>query len=54
MRDLNYQKFFVEGSTQVTQMDDYTSHNTYRLDVEGTKEILIRLPLMQEAMRDYG
>jgi UDP-N-acetylglucosamine 4,6-dehydratase/5-epimerase len=53
-RDLNYQKFFVEGSTQVAKLDDYTSHNTYRLDLEGTKEILMRLPLMQEAIRDNG
>lgn len=34
-RDLNYAKYFVEGETDVSQLDDYTSHNTERLDVEG-------------------
>lgn len=50
-RDLNYQKFFVEGETRISDLEDYTSHNTHRLDVEGTKEILMRLPIMQEAVR---
>jgi UDP-glucose 4-epimerase len=34
-RDLNYAKYFVEGETDVSMLDDYTSHNTERLDVEG-------------------
>mgnify|MGYP000017624646 CR=1 FL=1 len=50
-RDLNYQKFFVEGETRISDLEDYTSHNTRRLDVEGTKEVLMRLPIMQEAVR---
>ena len=36
-RDLNYDKYFVEGETQIAQIDDYTSHNTRRLDVEQVK-----------------
>jgi UDP-N-acetylglucosamine 4,6-dehydratase len=43
-RDLNYEKYFVEGEIEIAAMDDYTSHNTHRLDVEGVKEILLTLP----------
>ena len=32
-RDLNYDKYFVEGETQISELDDYTSHNTQRLNV---------------------
>lgn len=42
-RDLNYDKFFTEGSTEVSKIEDYHSHNTRRLDVEGMKEQLMRL-----------
>lgn len=39
-RDLNYDKYFVEGQQEIAQIDDYHSHNTVRLDVEGMKELL--------------
>ena len=39
-RDLNYDKYFVEGQEEIAQIDDYHSHNTQRLDVEGMKELL--------------
>jgi len=39
-RDLNYDKYFVEGQEEIAQIDDYHSHNTVRLDVEGMKELL--------------
>ncbi|MGE8637352.1 MAG: polysaccharide biosynthesis protein [Achromobacter sp.] len=42
-RDLNYKKYFVEGETHISELDDYTSHNTERLDVEGVKELLLKL-----------
>ncbi len=42
-RDLNYSKFFVEGEAKVNVAEDYTSHNTTRLDVEGTKNLLLKL-----------
>ena len=42
-RDLNYDKFFTEGSEEVSRIEDYHSHNTRRLDVEGMKEQLMRL-----------
>ena len=37
-RDLNYDKYFVEGETRISTIDDYTSHNTRRLDVEQVKQ----------------
>jgi UDP-N-acetylglucosamine 4,6-dehydratase len=39
-RDLNYSKYFVEGEVRISTQDDYTSHNTDRLDVEGVKKLL--------------
>ena len=47
-RDLNYDKFFKEGSEDVSRIEDYHSHNTRRLDVEGMKEQLLRLRFIQE------
>jgi len=47
-RDLNYGKFFTEGESKVSEVDDYTSHNTERLDVEGTKNLLLKLDLVRE------
>lgn len=47
-RDLNYDKFFVEGNEKVSIIEDYHSHNTARLDVEGMKEQLMRLRFIQE------
>jgi UDP-glucose 4-epimerase len=49
-RDLNYAKYFVEGETDVSTLDDYTSHNTERLDVEGVKKTLMKLDIIREAM----
>lgn len=46
-RDLNYAKFFSEGHQLVTLLDDYNSHNTKRLDVEGVKSLLKGLNLFQ-------
>ena len=47
-RDLNYDKYFVEGKEVAPTIDDYHSHNTARLDVEGMKKILLKLPLIHE------
>ena len=47
-RDLNYDKFFTEGNEDVSKIEDYHSHNTRRLDVEGMKEQLMRLRFIQE------
>ena len=47
-RDLNYDKFFIEGSEDVSRIEDYHSHNTVRLDVEGMKKLLLRLRFIRE------
>jgi UDP-N-acetylglucosamine 4,6-dehydratase/5-epimerase len=49
-RDLNYAKYFVEGEVTIPNFDDYTSHNTHRLDVEGVKQTLMKLEIIQEAL----
>jgi len=49
-RDLNYAKYFVEGEIDVSALDDYTSHNTHRLDVEGVKQTLLKLDIIREAV----
>lgn len=43
-RDLNYQAYFSEGEQETGQHEDYHSHNTQRLDVEGVKALLLSLP----------
>jgi UDP-N-acetylglucosamine 4,6-dehydratase len=47
-RDLNYKKYFVEGEQRISEFDDYTSHNTHRLDVQGVKDVLRKLDYVQE------
>ncbi len=49
-RDLNYNKFFVEGEQNISELDDYTSHNTERLDVPGIKELLLKLDFIKEQL----
>ncbi|MCW0922705.1 MULTISPECIES: SDR family NAD(P)-dependent oxidoreductase [Pseudomonas] len=49
-RDLNYAKFVVEGETEISSFEDYTSHNTERLDVEGVKKLLLKLSYIQEQL----
>ncbi len=46
-RDLNYDKYFTIGNKEVSKIEDYHSHNTRRLDVEGMKEQLLRLRFVQ-------
>ncbi|MDX9748160.1 MAG: polysaccharide biosynthesis protein [Paludibacter sp.] len=47
-RDLNYDKYFVEGEEELSHIEDYHSHNTARLDVEGMKELLLKLDLVRK------
>ncbi len=47
-RDLNYAQFFVEGQKEIVNLDDYTSHNTERLDVENVKKLLLTLEFIKE------
>ncbi|MFT6674307.1 MAG: UDP-glucose 4-epimerase [Sulfitobacter sp.] len=55
-RDLNYQAYFSEGEQKTVQHEDYHSHNTRRLDVEGVKALLLSLPEVRaeiEAWQDH-
>ena len=47
-RDLNYSKYFEEGEKDLSKIEDYNSHNTERLDVEGMKQLLRKLDFIQE------
>src|SRR5690606_33882539 len=47
-RDLNYDRYFVEGQPEIAQLQDYTSHNTRRLTVAEVKAIVARLPIVRE------
>lgn len=49
-RDLNYNKYFIEGEQKISEIDDYTSHNTERLDVEGVKKLLLSLDYIQQEL----
>ncbi len=46
-RDLNYNKYFIEGEAKVNLAGEYNSHNTQRLNVEETKQLLLRLPFVR-------
>ena len=47
-RDLNYDKYFIEGNEEVSRIEDYHSHNTTRLNVEGMKRLLLKLRFIRE------
>lgn len=49
-RDLNYKKYFIEGEKNISDLDDYTSHNTERLDVPQIKSALLKLSYIQEML----
>lgn len=49
-RDLNYNKYFVEGETRVSLLDDYTSHNTERLNVAQIKALLLKLEYVRSEL----
>ena len=49
-RDLNYDKYFIQGEEKISDIEDYHSHNTSRLDIEGMKELLLKLDIISEAM----
>jgi len=47
-RDLNYNRYFSEGDNKIEEIVEYTSHNTHRMDVEETKELLLKLDFIRE------
>ena len=49
-RDLNYENFFSKGLEDMSKVEEYHSHNTHRLDLEGTKKLLMKLTFIQKDM----
>jgi len=49
-RDLNYAKYFSEGNQNLSLAEDYTSHNTHRLNVEQIKKLLLNLDFIKEEL----
>ncbi|MFW2096873.1 polysaccharide biosynthesis protein [Acinetobacter sp. ULE_I057] len=47
-RDLNYEKYIEDGNTEVVEYEDYNSHNTTRLDVDGMKKLLLKLEFIRD------
>lgn len=47
LRDLNYGKFVEKGEIKISQSEDYNSHNTERLDIEGMKKLLLKLDFVR-------
>lgn len=51
-RNLNYKQYFSEGEVDISKVDDYHSHNADQLDANGMKQLLVKLPIVQKAMRE--
>lgn len=49
-RDLNYAQYFSEGEEKISHQEDYTSHNTHRLNVKEIESLLLSLPEIQSAL----
>ncbi|GCD77323.1 UDP-glucose 4-epimerase [Thermaurantimonas aggregans] len=49
-RDLNYAIYFYKGEQNLSKISDYHSHNAERLDVEGIKKLLIKLPIIRKEL----
>lgn len=50
LRDLNYEKFFEKGQEKISHSEDYNSHNTTRLDIDGMKDLLMKLPFIRDLL----
>ena len=48
-RDLNYEQYFSEGNVDISKIEDYNSHNTTILNIEGVKKLLNKLPEIKNA-----
>jgi UDP-glucose 4-epimerase len=51
-RDLNYDKYFVEGEVNLSASQDYTSHNTKILNADEVSKTLMKLELVQKAIHE--
>jgi UDP-N-acetylglucosamine 4,6-dehydratase len=47
-RDLNYEQYFSEGIPEIDHLEEYHSHNTSILDIEGMKKLLLKLPIIRK------
>ena len=50
-RDLNYNRYFVEGSIHLANLSDYTSHNAQRLDLEQVMGLLMKVQFIKEELK---
>lgn len=53
-RDLNYDKYFLEGDQKLSYEDEYNSHNTQRLSIEQIKEKLLQLEFVREQLESWN
>jgi len=51
-RDLNYNKYFIEGESEISVQEDYNSHNTKRLNIEEIKEMLLKIDYIQMNLKN--
>ena len=51
-RDLNYSKFFNSGKNLIEEVEDYNSHNTKRLNVDETKELLMTVEYVRNQLKN--
>jgi len=51
IRDLNYNKYFIEGESEISVQEDYNSHNTKRLNIEEIKEMLLKIDYIQNKLK---
>lgn len=52
-RDLNYNLYFTEGKERVSREQDYNSHNTRRLDVDGMVDLLLKLDFVRDELKGW-
>ncbi len=53
-RDLNYNKYFTEGNNMIRNQVEYNSDNTNRIDIEGVKKLLLKLPFIQQELDKFN
>lgn len=49
-RDLNYSQFYSEGEKKISELEDYTSHNTKRLNIDEIKKLLLKVDYIKELL----
>jgi len=47
-RDLNYDQYYIDGDSTISDIEEYHSHNTHRLDIEGMKRLLLKLDIVKK------